>query len=114
MKRALMTACLSTAILLPASAEAAKFRFRGGGSAKPAVEAPASGGTSRSLVVVPGVSLGTAKAGERAPERVPFPSASASTTPSEPAPSLLKLTANDGPKVWCRSEVVVGGFCVLN
>jgi hypothetical protein len=114
MKRALTIACLSTALLLPASAEAAKMRFGGKSSAKPAAETSPSSGTSRSLVIVPGVSTGAARAGERAPSRIPSQPVTATATPSEPAPALLKLTVNDGPKVWCRSEVVIGGFCVLN
>ena len=114
MKRALVIACLSTALLLPASAEAAKMRLRGASSAKPSAETSPSSAKSRSLVVVPGVSAGAAKAAEQAPARVPFPPATATTTQSETAPTLMKLTANDGAKTWCRSEVVVGGFCVLN
>ncbi|HEY5793657.1 MAG TPA: hypothetical protein VIU82_01475 [Bosea sp. (in: a-proteobacteria)] len=116
MKRALVIACLSTALLLPASAEAAKMRFGGKSdgtsSSKPSAETSASGGTSRSLVVVPGITAGKAKAGEQTPTRVPFPPAT--TAQAEPAPTLMKLTVNDGAKIWCRSEVVVGGFCVLN
>lgn len=112
MNRALVIACLSTALLLPAGAEAAKMRFGGKASGKssatPSPEASASGGKSRSLVIVPGV--GTAKAADRAPARVPFPPAAATA----PAPAAMQLTVNDGAKIWCRSEVVVGGFCVLN
>jgi hypothetical protein len=113
MKRALVIACLSTALLLPASAEAAKMRFGGKSSAKPSPDASASRGKSRSVVIVPGVGgamAGTAKAANQAPTRVPFPPASATA----PAPALMQLTVNDGGKIWCRSEVVVGGFCVLN
>lgn len=116
MSRASRIACLLVAAtLVPASAEAAKMRFGGKSSAKPSPETPASGGTSRSLVIVPGVggaAAGTAKAGEQAPTRVPFPPAPATQAAPEPTP--MKLTVNDGAKVWCRSEVVVGGFCVLN
>lgn len=118
MKRALVIACLSTAFLLPASAEAAKMRFggksSGPSSAKATAETSGSGGKRGSLVVVPGLSAGAAKAAEQAPARVPFPPATATATQSEPAPALMKLTVNDGAKIWCRSEVVVGGFCVLN
>lgn len=115
MKRALVIAYLSTALLAPASAEAAKIRFGGKSSARTSPEASAPGGSSRSLVIVPGVGgamAGTAKAGEQTSTRVPFPPAS-STAPA-PAPALMQLTVNDSAKIWCRSEVVVGGFCVLN
>lgn len=114
MKRAFVIACLSTAILLPDGAEAAKFRFGGKKSTKPSTDTSSPSGTSRSLVIVPGVSTGAARAGERAPSRIPSQPVTETATPSEPAPALLKLTVNDGPKVWCRSEVVIGGFCVLN
>lgn len=116
MSRASRIACLLTAaMLVPASAEAAKMRFGGKSSARPSADTSASGAKSRSLVVVPGVggaAAGTAKAGEQTPARVPFPPATA--TQASPAPTLMKLSVNDGAKVWCRSEVVVGGFCVLN
>ena len=116
MKRALVIACLSTVLLLPASAEAARMRFGGtsGGtsSSKPSAETSASGGKGGSLVVVPGITAGKAKAGEQPPTRVPFPPAT--TAQAEPAPMLMKLSVNDAAKAWCRSEVVVGGFCVLN
>jgi hypothetical protein len=116
MSRALRIVCfLVAATLVPASAEAAKMRFGGKSSAKPAAETSASGGKSRSLVIVPGVggaAAGTANAAGQTQARVPFPPATA--TQATPAPPLMKLTVNDGAKVWCRSEVVVGGFCVLN
>lgn len=116
MKRALVIAGLSTALLLPASAEAAKMRFGGKNSAtssaKASAETSPSSGKSRSLVVVPGLSAGAAKAAEQAPARVPFPPAT--TAQAEPASAPVKVTVNDGAKIWCRSEVVVGGFCVLN
>jgi hypothetical protein len=116
MSRASRIACLLVAAtLVPASAEAAKMRFGGKSSAKSSPDASASGGKSRSLVIVPGVGgamAGTAKAADQTPARVPFPPASA--TLAAPAPALMQITVNDGAKVWCRSEVVVGGFCVLN
>lgn len=99
-----IAACLLAAtILLPASAEA-KRRF--GGSSTSATK------TSRSIVVVPAVGAARAKASETdKPRHVPFPPA---TAQQDAAPSLLKLTANDDKSVWCRSDVVVGGFCILN
>jgi len=112
MTRALVIACLSAGLLLPASAEAAKMRSVAGNGAKPAAESPTSNGRNRTTVILPGtVSAlrGTATAGQ-APARVPLPSPGA--TESFPAPT--QLTANDGAKIWCRSDIVVGGFCVLN
>ncbi|PTM42172.1 hypothetical protein [Bosea sp. 124] len=111
MKRALVIACLSTALLLPATAEAAKARLGGKSSTTSSTEG--SGGKGQSLMVVPGAGsamAGTAKAADHAPTRVPFPPSSAPA----PAPALMQLTVNDASKIWCRSEVVVGGFCVLN
>ncbi|BCB19015.1 hypothetical protein [Bosea sp. ANAM02] len=107
MRRIAALACLlATAALLPVQAEAAKFRFGGrssGSSAK----------TSRSVVIVPGLAAGAsrAKAASAEPERVPFPPATAQA--KEPVP--LRLSANDDArKPWCQTDVVVGGFCMMN
>ncbi len=94
---------LAIAALLPATAEAAKFR--GGRSTKPAASASRS-----TLIVTPGL-VGAARAGELRPgeaQRVPFPAASAL-----PQPQLLRATAEE-KQPWCRSAVVVGGFCLMN
>ena len=116
MSHASRIACLLVAaMLVPASAEAAKMRFGGKSSAQPSPDASAPAGKSRSLVIVPGVGgamAGSANAAGQTPARVPFPPASA--TQATPAPALMELSVNDGAKIWCRSEVVVGGFCVLN
>ena len=95
------------AALLPASAEAAKMRFGGSRSSHAAPATPARSGNS--LVVVPrmGGSSKPADAKASAPTHVPFP-------PSSAEPTLLKVTTADAAKPWCRSEVVVGGFCVIN
>lgn len=107
MRRIAALACLlATATLLPVQAEAAKFRFRGGSSGS-------STTTSRGIVVVPGAALGAsrAQAATGQPERVPFPTATARS--EEPVP--LRLTANsEAKKPWCQTEVVVGGFCMMN
>ncbi|UZF94527.1 hypothetical protein [Bosea sp. NBC_00550] len=107
MRRIAAFACLlAVAALLPIQAEAARFRSGRGGSA-PATK------TSHSIVVVPGAAgIAGAKAAEAGqPERAPFP---ASGAPRE-EPVLLRLTANEGAqKPWCRTDVVVGGFCILN
>ena len=106
-----IAACLlAVAVFLPASAEA---RRRFGGSSSGIHTVPSTTKTSRGVVVVPVVGASRAKASESdKPQRVPFPPATAQQ--QAPDPTLLKLTANDDSKVWCRSDVVVGGFCVLN
>ncbi|MGO4404069.1 hypothetical protein AB4Z10_07355 [Bosea sp. RAF48] len=105
MRRIAALACLLAAsTFLPVQAEAA--RFRGGRSG-------ATTKTSRSIVIVPGAAAAnrTQAAESDKPERVPFPPSSAPR--EEPVP--LRLTANEGDqKTWCRTEVVVGGFCILN
>ena len=85
-------------------AEAARFR---GGRGSTATK------TSRSIIIVPGAAaVGSARAAEAGkPERVPFPTATARS--EEPVP--LRLTANsEAKKPWCQTEVVVGGFCMMN
>ena len=92
MIRALAVAVLAV-MLAPASAEAAKFRSNGSRShdsqARPA-------NRDGSLIVTPG--LRTRQAGQ---------AAASATVP-------LRLSSAEEPRVWCRSQVVVGGFCVLN
>lgn len=105
MTRFLATAAI-LAVLLPATAEAAKFR--GGRSAH--ADKPAGRST---LIVAPGLAgaarAGQAKAGEAgAPPHVPFPTPSAL-----PQPQMLQASAQEEKKPWCRSAVV-GGFCVIN
>ena len=110
MSRALVIASLSAGmLLLPASAEARKARYSGKSSAASSSETSSS--KRSTLVVVPGAAAASrgAKAGE-APTRVPFPP----STMAASAPTASVLTVGTGPKIWCRSEVVVGGFCVLN
>lgn len=107
MRRIAALLCLlATTALLPVQAEAAKFRS-GGRSATTSAK------TSRSIVVVPGIAAGTsrAQAATAQPERVPFPPSTVQR--EEPLP--LRLSANNEAKrPWCRSDVVVGGFCLLN
>ncbi|MNL67693.1 hypothetical protein D3C87_1923080 [compost metagenome] len=66
------------------------------------------------MIIIPGIGrAGRAQATEAdKPARVPFPPASA--RPEEPVP--LRLTAGEAspPKPWCRSNAVVGGFCIVN
>lgn len=114
MNRARLTApLLIVAILLPASAEAAKLRFGFGGKRTSEAHSGTGGG---GVAVVPGISrssrpAATPAATEIAPERVPFPPASAA---APAAPTLLLLTSTNGPRTWCRDAMVVGGFCVVN
>jgi hypothetical protein len=108
MRRIAALACLlAAAALLPAQAQAAKLRFGGrGGSASPAK-------TSRSLVVIPAAAgASRAQAAEAGkPEQVPFPPSSA---PREEPPPLRLSASEGGDKPWCRTDVTVGGFCILN
>jgi hypothetical protein len=107
MRRIAALACLlATATLLPVQAEAAKFRFGGRSSGSSAT-------ASRSIIVVPGIAAGAnrARSATGQPERVPFPTATAQR--DEPLP--LRLSANsETKKLWCKTDVVVGGFCMMN
>jgi hypothetical protein len=109
MRRTAALACLlAAATLMPMQAEAAKFRSGGRSSATSANK------TSRSVIILPGVAgAGRTQATEAdKPERVPFPPA---TAVQREEPALLRLSASEGaPQPWCRTEVVVGGFCILN
>lgn len=104
MIRALAVATLAI-MLAPASAEAAKFRFGGSRSSDSQTN---SSNRDGSLIVTPG--LRSRQANPPAPAQPPRATTPISAT--EPAP--LRLTAAEEPRVWCRSQVVVGGFCVLN
>lgn len=108
MIRVLATAVIA-AVLLPAGAEAAKFRG-GSRSSHGSPEASSGGGSGSSLVVTPRISRSSPQeaAKGQTPPRPPFPTASAA------APAMLRLSTAEEPRVWCRSEVVVGGFCMLN
>jgi hypothetical protein len=109
-----ITCLLVAALLLPAHAEAAKMRFGGNKSSPNASQAkPAQANSGRAVVVVPGIGMSRAKAAEHgAPARVPFPPATAQA--QQATPVALHTSDDAGRKPWCRSEVVVGGFCVLN
>jgi hypothetical protein len=99
---------LAATVLLPADAEARR-RFSGSSSA---TSAPST--TTSRATIFPAAGASRAKASEAdAPQRVPFPPATVTAQP-EPVSSLLRLSSSDGKKPWCRSEVVVGGFCVVN
>ena len=108
MRRIAALACLlATATLLPVQAEAARFRMGGRSSAPSAT-------TSRGVAIVPGVTLGAnrAQAAAKQPERVPFPPATAHPR-EEPLPLRLS-SSSEVKKPWCQTDVVVGGFCMMN
>lgn len=114
MKRTSRIACLLVAALLvPASAEARKARF-GGSKSSPATSQakPDQARTGRSTVIAaPGLGVSRARADE--PRRVPFPPST--VQPQQATPAALRLSAHgEAKKPWCASEVVVGGFCVVN
>lgn len=107
MNRLCAVALVAVMTALPGMAEAAKLRI--GGGKRGAGDATA-GSTS---VVTP--RLGTSTRGQSASpaqpdaaetRRVPFPS-----TQEQPQ---LRLTSAPDAGPWCRSSVVVGGFCILN
>lgn len=104
MNRPLAVATLAI-MLVPASAEAAKFRFGGSRSND---SQTSSSNRDGSLIVTPG--LRSRQASQ--PAAGQSPRATTTIRATEPAP--LRLTAVEEPRVWCRSQVVVGGFCVLN
>lgn len=114
MKRASRIACLLVAALLvPASAEARKMRFGSSKSSPKASQAkPDQARTGRSAVIVtPGIGVSRARADE--PKRVPFPPST--VQPQQATPATLQASAHgEAKKPWCGSEVVVGGFCVVN
>ena len=108
MIRVLTTAVIA-ALLLPAGAEAAKFRG-GSRSSHGSSQTSSSGGSGTSVGVAPRVGRSSQQEAGKgdAPSRPPFPTASAA------APAMLRLSTAEEPRIWCRSEVVVGGFCMLN
>ncbi len=97
------------ALLLPAGAEAAKFRG-GSRTSHGSSQTSSSGGSGASLGVAPRVGRSSQQdaAEGNTPSRPPFPTANVA------APAMLRLSTAEEPRVWCRSEVVVGGFCMLN
>lgn len=106
MIRRLAVAFLAVA-LLPASAEAAKFRFSGGRSSTS--HAGQSQRDGSHVVVTPTLrSRQTQNAAASEPLRIATP-ASATVETAD-----LRGTQSADPRIWCRSQVVVGGFCILN
>ncbi len=108
MMRILTTAVVVFA-LLPASAEAAKFRF-GGGRSHSNSHAGQSQRDGSNLVVTPALrSRQTDRAAAGQPYRAVTPA-----TVATAEPVALRSSQPEEAPIWCRSQVVVGGFCVLN
>jgi hypothetical protein len=102
-----MTRFLATiaalALMLPATAEAAKFR--GGRSAK--AEKPASRST---LIVAPGLAGAAGRGrGEHGQASAPSPPRARSRSRR-----CCRRARSRRRSPWCRSGVVAGGFCVIN
>lgn len=105
MIRPLAVATLALALLLPASAEAAKFRFGGGRS-----HTTHTGQSGSHVAVTPTLrSRQTDNAAPGQPLPVATPVAVATIETAD-----LRGTQPAASRVWCRSQIVVGGFCVLN
>jgi hypothetical protein len=103
MSRVAALACLAAlAGFAPLQAEAARFRLRS--SPKPS--------TPARVMIVPIVSGSQARAAT-APVQPSSQPETPRTMPAEVAPPL-RLGATEPSPHWCRSEVVVGGFCVMN
>lgn len=107
MIRRLAVAALAVA-LLPASAEAAKFRFGGGRSSTTHAGQGQRDGSH--AVVTPTLrSRQTQNAAASEPLRIATPATAATVETAD-----LRGTQSAEARVWCRSQTVVGGFCVMN
>lgn len=107
MIRRLAVAAL-VAALLPASAEAAKFRS--GGSRSHTTNASQGQRDGSNGVVTPTLSSHqTESAAAPQPLRIASPTAIAAAETAD-----LRGAQPAEPRVWCRSQTVVGGFCVMN
>ena len=107
MIRPLAVAVVAVA-LLPASAEAAKFRS--GGSRSHATNASQSHRSGSHVVVTPNLrSRQTENAAISEPLHIASPTAIAAAETAN-----LRGTQPAEPRIWCRSQTVVGGFCVMN
>lgn len=104
----ILTAAVVVFALLPASAEAAKFRF--GGRSHSNSHAGQSQRDGSNVVVTPTLrSRQTDRTAAGQPYRAVAPAAVASAEPV-----ALRSSQPEEARVWCRSQVVVGGFCMLN
>jgi hypothetical protein len=108
MIRSLAIAALTIA-LLPASAEAAKFRFSSG-SRSHTTHTSQSHRDGSPVMVTPALrSRQTDNAAANQPLPIATPTAIAAADATD-----LRGAQPAQPRIWCRSQVVVGGFCVLN
>lgn len=107
MIRPLAVAVLA-ALLLPASAEAAKLRSGGSRSHGTNASQPHRDGSH--VVVTPTLrSRQAPSAATPQPLHIASPAAIAAAEANG-----LRRGEPAEPRIWCRSQVVVGGFCVLN
>ena len=107
MIRRLAAAALVVA-LLPASAEAAKFRF--GGSRSNTAHTNQGHRDGSHVVVTPTL---RSRQAENAAASQPLRVATPTTVATADAANLRGAQPAE-PRIWCRSQVVVGGFCVMN
>lgn len=107
MIRPLAIAALVLAVL-PASAEAAKVRSGGGRSHGTNASQPHRDGSH--VVVTPTL---RSRPAQSAATAQPLHIASPAAIAAAEASGLRRGEAAE-PRIWCRSQVVVGGFCVLN
>ena len=107
MIRPLAVAVLAVA-LLPASAEAAKFRS--GGSRSHTTQTNPGQRDGSHVVVTPSLrSRQTQNAAPSGPLHIASPTAIAAAEAAD-----LRGAQATEPRIWCRSQTVVGGFCVMN
>jgi hypothetical protein len=94
--------------LLPASAEAAKFR---GGSRSHTTSASQPQRDGSNVVMTPTLRSRQTDAAAAAPQplHIASPTAVAAAETAN-----LRGSQPAEPRVWCRSQTVVGGFCVMN
>lgn len=108
MIRSLAVATLAL-VLLPVSAEAAKFRFSSGSRSHTThTGQPLHDGSH--IAVTPAFrNRQTDGATSTRPLAIATPTAVAAVEAAD-----LRGGQVAEPRIWCRSQVVVGGFCVLN
>lgn len=107
MIRRLAVAALAVA-LLPASAEAAKFRV---GSRSQTTNASQPQRDGANVAVNPTLRGRQTEAAAAAPQplHIASPAAIAAAETAD-----LRGSQPAEPRIWCRSQIVVGGFCVMN
>ncbi len=108
MIRRLAVATLAIA-LLPMSVEAAKLRFSSG-SRSHTTHTSQSHRDGSHVAVTPALRSGQ---GESTPASQPLRIATPTTVIAADTTNLRGPQPAQ-PRLWCRSQVVVGGFCILN